>query len=131
MCTNPRRPVRICGLSPFSLRREPRSVTSRGSVKRAQISTTARRLCEQASVQVSAKKSLYLPSDAAPILSTLLFFLSLILNPFYYYFFPCTHQGGCLVLILLAAITHKGGVHFIWVAFYIQTMIKMHGSDLA
>ena len=104
---------------------------SRGFLKKAQINTTVRWRCEHAAIKVSAKKSLYLPSDASQILSTLLFFLSLILNPFYYYFFPCKHQGGCLVLILLEAIIHKGGVHFIWVAFYIQTMIKMHRIALA
>lgn len=82
-------------------------------------------------MKVAARKSLYLPSDASQILSTLLFFLSLILNPFYYYFFPCKHQEGCLVLILLEAIIHKRGVHFIWVAFYIQIMKKMHKIDFA
>lgn len=59
------------------------------------------------------------------------FFLSLILNLFYYYFFLCKHQGGCLLLILLEAIIHKRGVHFIWVAFYIQAMIKMHKINFA
>lgn len=48
-------------------------------------------------------------------------FLSLILNPFYYYVFSCKQQGGYLVLILLEAIIHRREAHFIWVAFYIQT----------
>ena len=94
--------------------------------KAAQIDTIVRRLLKQSFYSSCCQKSLYLPSDASQILSTLLFFLSLILNPFYYYLFPCKHQGGCLVLILLEEIIHKRGVHFIWVAFYIQTRIKTH-----
>lgn len=99
--------------------------------KAAQIDTIARWLLKQSFYSSRCQKSLYLPSDASQILSTLLFFLSLILSPFYYYLFPCKHQGGCLVLILLEAIIHKRGVHFIWVAFYIQTRIKMHKIDFA
>lgn len=59
------------------------------------------------------KSHFIFPSDASQILSTLLFLLSLILNPFYYYFFPCKHQGGCWVLTLLEVIIHKRGVRFI------------------
>lgn len=51
-----------------------------------------------------------------------LFFLSLILSPFYY-LFPWA-LSGLFGTHSLEAIIHKRGVHFIWVAFYIQTRIK-------